>query len=124
METVSDATVFPGELTELEDWEDYISDFEEWEYGPLFGYIDETVGLYSVSIDDLPSPEDFRDAYRGEWDSFVEYAIEYVDECGFLGDSSQFISYYFDYEKFADDLSYDYLTHDAPGLKVWVYSSI
>ncbi len=121
METVSD--VFPVELTRLEGWEDYISDFEESEYGPLVGYIDAYHGLRYVSIDDLPSPEDFREVYRGEWDSFVEYAIEYVDECGFLGDSSQFISYYFDYEKFARDLSFDYLTHDAPGLKVWVYEA-
>ena len=121
METVSD--MFPVELTRLEGWEDYISDFEESEYGPLVGYIDAYHGLCYVSVDDLPSPEDFREVYRGEWDSFVEFAIEYVDECGFLGGSSQFISYYFDYEKFARDLSFDYLTHDAPGLKVWVYEA-
>lgn len=124
MTTINDMNVFPEELTRLEEWEDYISEFEEWEHGPLWGYIDETVLLRDVSIDDLPSVEDFRDAYRGEWDSFEDYAANLVEECGYFGDCSDFLRTYFDYEKFSRDLEFDYCTHDAPGLKVWVYSAI
>lgn len=123
MTTVSDVNVFPAELTELEGWEDYISEFGEWELGPLWGYIDEYVWLKNVSIDDLPTVEKFREVYCGEWDSFEDYATECVNQCELAG-CSDFVSRYFDYEKYARDLSNDYLTHDAPGLKVWVYSAI
>lgn len=123
MATISDLNVFPEELTRLEEWEDYISEFEEWEYEPLWGYIDEYVWLRNVSIDDLPTVEKFREVYCGEWDSFEDYATECVNECE-LADCSDFVSRYFDYEKYARDLSNGYLTHDAPGLKVWVYSAI
>lgn len=123
METVSDVTVFPVELTQLAEWEDYISEFEEWQYGPLRGYIDEYVWLPDVSIDDLPTVEKFREVYRGEWDSFEEFAIANVESCGLLRECDEFVSRYFDYEKYARDLSNDYMTHDAPGLKVWVYEA-
>lgn len=121
MATISDVNVFPVELTELEEWEDYISEFEEWELGPLSGYIDEYVWLRDVTIDDLPTVDKFREVYRGEWDSFEDFAIADIEELGYLNGCSDFISRYFDYKKYARDLSNDYLTHDAPGLKVWVY---
>ena len=124
MMTVSDVNVFPAELTELEGWEDYISEFEEWELGPLWGYIDEYVWLRDVSIDDLPTVEKFREVYCGEWDCFEDFAAAEVEELNLLDDCSDFAKRYFDYEKYACDLSNDYLTHDAPGLKVWVYSAI
>ena len=123
MTTVNDVNVFPEELTGLEDWEDYISEFEEREHGPLFGYIDATVGLYMVSIDDLPSVDDFRGAYCGEWDSFEDFATAEVEERDLLADCSEFAKRYFDYGKYARDLKYGYYTHDAPGLMVWVYSA-
>ena len=123
MTLATNTSVFPEELTALEGWEEYITDFDESEHEPLWGYIEETVGPYELSIDDLPDADTFRDAYCGEWDSFVEYAIEYVDQCDLLGRSSQFISNYFDYEKFADDLIDGYYTHDAPNLKVYVYQA-
>lgn len=121
MATKVDMNIFPNELTALEGWEDYIAEFEESEYGPLWGYIEETVGDYDLSIDDLPDVYTFRDAYCGEWDDFVEYATEYIDECEFLGKHGYFLSNYFDYEKFADDLSDGYYVHDAPNFKVYVY---
>ena len=34
MTTINDTNVFPVELTGLDGWEDYISEFEEWELGP------------------------------------------------------------------------------------------
>lgn len=124
MTTVNDVNVFPAELTELEGWEDYISEFEEWELGPLWGYIDEYVWLRNVSIDDLPTVEKFREVYCGEWDDFEDFATAQVEDLELLADCSEFAKRYFDYGKYARDLKNDYLTHDAPGLKVWVYSAI
>ena len=121
MALATDMSVFPEELATLEGWEDYIADFDESEYEPLWGYIEEVEGSCDLSIDDLPDADTFRDAYCGVWDSFEEYAIEYVDQCDLLGKSSQFISQYFDYEKFADDLSDEYHIHDAPNYRVYVY---
>ena len=123
MTLATDTSVFPEELAELEGWEEYITDFDESEYGPLCGYIEETVGNYNLSIDDLPDVGTFRDAYCGEWSSFVEYATEYIDQCDFFGHYSDFISSYFDYEAFANDLIDGYYTHDAPNWKVYVYQA-
>ena len=119
----ADMDAFPEELTTLEGWEDYISEFDESEYEPLWGYIDETICLRNISIDDLPDADAFRDVYRGEWDSFTEYATEYIDQCDFFGHYSEFISSYFDYEKFANDLIDGYYAHDASSGKVYVYEA-
>lgn len=123
MTLATDMSVFPEELTALEGWEEYITDFDESEYEPLWGYIEETVGAYNLSIDDLPDADTFRDAYCGEWSSFVECATEYIDECDFFSDYSYFVSRYFDYEKFADDLIGGYYTHDEPNWEVYAYQA-
>lgn len=123
MAMATDMSVFPEELTALEGWDEYISEFDESEYAPLWGYIEETGGNYDLSIGDLPDVDSFRDAYCGEWDSFVEYATEYIEECDFFGHYSHFISTYFDYEKFAGDLIDGYYTSDAPNGKVYVYQA-
>lgn len=124
MMTFDAVDVFPERLTQMEGWEDYITDFDEEEHAPLLGYLEDVCGLHCfANVGDLPSVSTFRDMFRGEWDSFEEYAADLVEECGYFGDCSDFLRSYFDYEKFANDLAFDYSVADAPGLKVWVYEA-
>ena len=121
METVSDATAFPVELTRLEGWEDYISQFEESEHEPLWAYIKETVWVDGLPIEKLPSVDIFRWRYLGKWDSFEDFALEYALTCDFVGELSDVVISYFDIARYARDLIDDFYVIDAPGFGVWVY---
>ena len=45
-----------------------------------------------------------RDAYCGHYDSKEDYAIEFVESCGYLDEAPKYLQMYFDYEAFARDL--------------------
>ena len=47
---------------------------------------------------------DFRDRYRGEYGSWEDFAEQLVDELGYLDEIPEHLRYYFDYEKYANDL--------------------
>lgn len=47
---------------------------------------------------------DFQDRYRGEYDSWEDFAEQLVDELGYLDEIPEHLRYYFDYEKYARDL--------------------
>ena len=48
--------------------------------------------------------DDFNESYQGWYDSTEEFAERLADEIGILGDMSENLKYYFDYEKFGRDL--------------------
>lgn len=52
--------------------------------------------------------------------SFFEYASEYADEC-LLGDASEVVAAYFNYEDFARDLQMDYEVVDLPSGGVAIF---
>lgn len=66
------------------------------EYGEPFG------AWYSY--DPSADVSDFRDAYRGEYESEEAYAEELVDDTGMLDSIPENLRYYFDYGRFARDL--------------------
>lgn len=41
MMTFDAVDVFPERLTQMEGWEDYITDFDEEEHAPLLGYLED-----------------------------------------------------------------------------------
>lgn len=73
--------------------------------------------LEVYSIEDLDS---FDESYCGEWDSFQEYAEDYFDSCY---EVPSHLENYIDYEKFANDLSYDHHEVDAPKSGVFIFRS-
>lgn len=77
-----------------------------------------------VEIDEITDYlERFEDLYVGKWDSFEDYAIEISDELlrGHGVSYGDLLSTYFDYEKFASDLRYDYdVLRDRSGSGVHV----
>ncbi len=52
--------------------------------------------------EDLPS--EFEDAFAGIWDSELEYAENFIDDCYDLDRLMGNMARYFDYERFASDL--------------------
>lgn len=55
----------------------------------------------------------FDDAFCGEYDTFLDYAYEYIDSTGMLSDMPDSLQCYFDYESFARDLEMDYCYIDG-----------
>jgi len=58
---------------------------------------------------------DFNERYRGEYDSWEDFAEQLVDELGYLDEIPEHLRYYFDYEKYARDLRLggDVCEHDG-----------
>lgn len=58
---------------------------------------------------------DFQDRYRGEYDSWEDFAEQLVDELGYFDEIPEHLRYYFDYEKYARDLRLggDVCEHDG-----------
>jgi len=48
--------------------------------------------------------EQFQDAYCGHWDSEQEYAEDWIDSTGMLANVPEEITWYFDFEKYADNM--------------------
>tara|TARA_R100001460_G_scaffold97052_1_gene139534 strand:- start:14 stop:529 length:516 start_codon:yes stop_codon:yes gene_type:complete len=65
--------------------------------------------LENWSVEDL---DHIDDAYYGEYDSFSQFAENMADET-ILIDCPDNVKFYFDYEKWERDLSYDY--HEGEG---------
>lgn len=49
----------------------------------------------------------FENAYLGPYESMLDYAYEYTESTGMLDAMPDNLKVYFDYEKFAHDLSFD-----------------
>ena len=58
---------------------------------------------------------DFNERYRGEYDSWEHMAEELLEETGELNRIPESLRYYFDYEKYANDLRIggDFTEHDG-----------
>ena len=68
--------------------------------------------------------ENFEDAFRGIWDSEVEYAEEFADDVGLLSEMPDNLKFYFDYAAFARDLFISDLTsYGLPGGGIAVFSN-
>jgi len=69
--------------------------------------------LSSASLVDLIEYD--ADNYVGQFDSFYEYAEQYVDDTGLLAEVDETLANYFDYDRFARDLEMDYYYDEATG---------
>lgn len=59
--------------------------------------------------------EQFRDSYRGRWDSEEAFVEDWVDSIGLLDSIPEELRYYFDYEKYTQDLFInDYVSTEIP----------
>jgi antirestriction protein len=91
-----------GEDNFMNYYEQYVQLGENHSYDAVDAFIDE------FSLDDLNY---FEDAYSGEWESFDDFAEQYfTDVYGYLVPEE--IESYIDYEAFANDLAFDYVTNN------------
>ena len=62
-----------------------------------------------------------EDYYVGTFDSFQEYADDFADEQLYITDD--FLKSYFDYERYARDLRYDYTVLDLSDSNVAIFNN-
>lgn len=104
-----------GEYTPLDDVAELARLIEE--HGPAYAaFVNHTGGDGS----------EFEESYRGEYESLEDFAVEFLDETGQLDAIPENLRYYFDYEKFANDLvrGGDISTAEAPNYHTYVFWSV
>jgi antirestriction protein len=72
---------------------------------------DEVIGAYFQNCG-IASISDIEDAYYGEFSSDEDFAVDLLNSCGDL-DPDSTLANYFDYEKYARDLMYDFFEEDG-----------
>tara|TARA_R100000995_G_scaffold81835_1_gene55015 strand:+ start:38 stop:598 length:561 start_codon:yes stop_codon:yes gene_type:complete len=83
---------------------------------------------FSNDFEELPDViNQIEDAYVGEYDSLNDFAVEEANE--HIGSvvnqrAQQFVSEYFDYESYANDLRHDYNIIDTVNCKIAVFSIV
>lgn len=77
-----------------------------------------------VSAERIPDPEEFREAYAGEWDSREDFAQELAEDLGAIPAEHSWPASYIDWERATRDLFMDYMSEDAPGGGVYVFRSL
>ena len=80
-------------------------DAEFWEYMTYDDHYDgEAKAAYMACFNEW-SESDFEDRFRGKFDSWAEMAEEFCDSCGILDQIPEDLRYYFDFERYANDIS-------------------
>ena len=86
------------------------------EHGPAYAAYASHIGG-----DELPTAEQFQEAYCGEWDSEKAYAEELFDECNEVPDN---LAMYIDYDAVARDFFCgDYFSVDNPEGGLFIFRS-
>lgn len=65
----------------------------------------------AIMGDDSATIEDAEDCYFGHFENDEDFAQEYIDSTGMLHEVPENLRYYFDVEKFARDLMFDFSEH-------------
>ena len=81
------------------------------------------VNNWSIYLD-IDIIKEAEDSYCGIWDSFQEYADDFVDSTGMLSGVDKSVSMYFDCNAFARDLELDYSVFKLSDYTVAIFNNI
>lgn len=75
--------------------------------------LQEFAEYYGYALEE--AAEHFEDAYYGQWDSELQFAENFIDDCGILSDMPDNLQCYFDYDAYTRDLFMDGFTMTESG---------
>lgn len=107
-------------LSEAQEWGDAYAEVDSTRWPALSAWV--ASGAYiACGHGDVPSPSDFEERYRGEWDDLKAYAQELVEESGMMTGWPEMATSYFDWDRYVRDLAYDYTTEATGRGTVYVF---
>ncbi len=81
----------------------------------------ELINAYLQYNNDIDSLDSIDDSYMGEYDSFQEYAEQFLMDCDEFHMIPDHLQYYFDYEQYARNLQYDYYVVESNNHGVYIF---
>lgn len=106
-----------AEFTEIEDIITICELLDDYEWQLVDAVIQHTCG-------DVEYTESLLDEHHGIWDDTESFAINLIEECGYMSDDNP-LRYYIDIEKFARDIFInDFIEVDLENGKIAVFSAI
>lgn len=95
----------------FQDWEDIPADFigeshideKVWDWLELSEDEQKTVAIYMDEVDRNAPIQEALDCYEGEFDSEEDWAMDFWEHTGMLGEVPKYAQNYIDYEQFAKD---------------------
>lgn len=95
----------------FQDWEDIPPDFigesmideKVWEWLELNEEERQTVAIYLEDVDRNAPIQEALECYDGEFESEVDWAVDFWDHSGMINEVPDFAQNYIDYEQFARD---------------------
>ena len=81
----------------------------------------ELINAYLQYNNNIDSIDDIKASYVGEYDSFQEYAEQFVMDCDGFHMIPDHLQCYFDYEKYARELQYDYNVVEHSNYGVYIF---
>jgi len=125
-----------GKIPSAEEWavhdsEDLPAGFRDTEWPDLAKLVERLQELEDLSdeerdafdafaeVEDEPSVETFRERFIGEFNSWADMAEDYVDSSGLLHEVPERLRYYFDYEKYGNELRIGGDAYEHNGYYFW-----
>lgn len=110
------------DLREAADWGEVYAELEPDMWAPLAAWV--RSGAYiAAGCGDVPVVSDLRDAFRGCWDSWEQFADDLADDLGLLAGTPEHLQPYFDWPSWRRDLAFDFTVMPAPGGGVFVFDN-
>jgi antirestriction protein len=82
----------------------------------------ELVNVYLQYNNDIDSLTDIEDLCIGHYDSFQQYAEDFLHNCDSFYNIPEHLQYYFDYEKYAKDLEQHYYVVESSNYGVFIFN--
>ena len=83
----------------------------------------EAVRLYCEDKGELRDISEIAEQYRGQYESFKDYAEELFDEC-YLADVPEFVQDFIDYEAYARSIQFDYTVFRIDCFKTYIFLTV
>ena len=110
-------------LMEAQAWGDAYDELEPHLWPMLNAWV-ESGAYVACGNGSVPVVSDAVDRFRGQWDSFREYAEELADDIGLLAGADEAVARYFDWDAWTRDLAFDHTVMPAADGGVFVFDNL
>lgn len=113
-----------GECSPMEAarWAERLAEVDQHLRGAFRAWV--AAGSFSADSNGLPDPDEFVDAYCGQWPSFRAYAEDLAESMGMMTDWPAEAVQHFNWDSWTRDLAHGYTVVDADGGESFIFRSL